>query len=327
LTLAERPAPSTRMSLSKHDRERALTAAAYLCFCQLKEVEPDEEYVKKTGFGSVEAMRQQLRNWGTPDWVTQEAPNPKASNQAPHEPKARGSGPVTEMPPAANAISIFQGAIEKLSVFLERLPLRKEHRQGKRFVLTNSKPFMEAPEPGENVSHELEAPPDERPDDNGWVRFALDQGYRRVPGGAARYPDDELTAAIVAALLTGTSTDELLDALQWNPTQEAREQARVLFEGNTDNNTRRHSLKHKARQIAALMRGYPIGKGDRDNAVTKEHQAAALAAQRWRKYGCEDDEIARRLNEDDAYLPEFKKGRKVTVDDVGDLLSLEFKPY
>lgn len=76
--------------------------------------------------------------------------------------------------------------------------------------------------------------------------------YLRVPGGAARYPDDEFTTAIAAALLTGTSTDQLLDRLHDNPTQEVREQARKLWEGNTYE-TRRDSLQNKARQMAALI--------------------------------------------------------------------------
>src|SRR5215211_180715 len=96
-------------SLSKHDRKRALTATVCLCIRQLEEVEPDEQDAEMADFGSVEAMRKQLRDWGAPDWVTEEAPNPKTPNHAPHEPKARGSGPVTDLPPAANAMSIFQG--------------------------------------------------------------------------------------------------------------------------------------------------------------------------------------------------------------------------
>jgi hypothetical protein len=312
-------------SLSKHDRKRALRATLYLCVRQLREEEPDERDAKDAGFGSVKAMRKQLENWRAPGWVTEEAPNPKAPNHAPHEPKARGSGAVTDLPPATNAISIFQGAIEKLSAFVERLPSRREWRQGARYVSSYGKQLLEAPEPGEDYGY-IESPPDAQPDEHGDVVFTLDQAYRRVAGGAARHPDDELTAAIAASLLTGTSTDDLLDALQWEPKQEVREQARVLFEGNTPS-TRRDSFQNKARQIAALIHGYPIGRGDRTNTVTKEWQSAAWAAWEWKGYGYKDDDIARRLNDETHLLPEFKKRHKVTVDDVRDLLSLEFKPY
>jgi hypothetical protein len=52
-----------------------------------------------------------------------------------------------------NATGIFQRAIEKLSVFLERLSLRNEQRQGERFVVTYAKPLLEAPEPGEDYGY------------------------------------------------------------------------------------------------------------------------------------------------------------------------------
>jgi hypothetical protein len=134
-----------------------------------------------------------------------------------------------------------------------------------------------------------------------------------------------VTALVAAALLTGTSTDELLDLLHEAPTQEIREQARELFEGDTPSK-RKDSFKNKARQITAQIRGYPIGRGDRTNAASKEWQSAAWAAWEWKGYGYQVDEIASRLNEEAHLLPELKKRREVTVADVRDLLSLDFKP-
>jgi hypothetical protein len=253
--------------------------------------------------------------------VTQGASNPKAPNHAPHEPKARGSGPITELPPAANATRIFQRAIEKLSVFVERLPLRTEHHQGKRFVVTYGRPLLEAPEPGEDYGY-MESPPDAQPDEHGDLSFMLDQAYRRVAGGASRYPDEPLTALIAAALLTGSATDELLDVLHKEPTPDIRERARMMLEED------RYSFKDAAGRMAALIRGYPIGPGNRTNAASKEWQSAAWVVQERLGYGYSDDEIARWLNEEDAFLPELKKSRKVTVEDVRDLRSLGFnKPY
>jgi hypothetical protein len=125
---------------------------------QLREESPEAQDAEDAGFGSVEAMRKQLGDWEAPGWLTQEAPNPEAPNHAPHESKARGSGRGTDLPPAANATSIFQRTIEKLSVFVERLSLRNEQRQGARFVVTYAKPLLEAPEPGEDYGY-LESPP------------------------------------------------------------------------------------------------------------------------------------------------------------------------
>jgi hypothetical protein len=63
------------------------------------------------------------------------------------------------------------------------------------------------------------------------------------------------------------------------------------------------------------MRGYPIGRGQRTNAVNKEWQSAAWVVQERLLYGYSEDEIARWLNEQDSFLPELKKSRKVTVED------------
>jgi hypothetical protein len=216
-------------------------------------------------------------------------------------------------------MSIFRGAIEKLSVFVERLPSRKEQRQGNRFVVSYAKSFWEPQEPGEEYGY-LEAPPDAEPDEDGKVSFTGAQFYRRVAGGASRIPDEGLTAAIAVAVLTGATTDELIEVLQDAPPQWHRKKARELVEG-------KDGLKKRAGQLAALMRGYPLGKGDRTNEASKEWQSAAWVVQERRGYGYEEKEIAGWLNEQDTFLPELKKSRKVTVKDVRDLLSLDLEPY
>jgi hypothetical protein len=304
-------------------REAAYEKVRLVFLKRWKGDDSEDKIAIDSGFGGANAMHQQLSAWGFAGLLPphKESTSQKTTPQN----KARGSGPLADLPPAANAVDIFQGTVEKLSVFVERLSLRKEHRQGKRSVLSNARPILEARAPGEDRAY-VEAPPDAQPDEHGYVRYSAAQAYARVPGGAAPYPDEELTAAIAAALLVGYSTDKLLDALQPDAAQEIREKAHVLFEGNTAS-TRPHSLKNKARQIAAVIRGYPRGRGDRDNAVTKEWQSAAWAAQEWRGYGYENDEIAGRLNEDDTLLHEFKKHHRVTVDDVRDLISLDLKPY
>jgi hypothetical protein len=309
-------------SVAKPDRQRMLKALAFWCFYALEDEEPPDSVLEKLGFGSVDAMRIQLGNWGVPDWATEKTPtvkDAKAPNHAPGEKKARGSGEITDLPPAANATSIFRGAIEKLSVFVERLPSRKEQRQGNRFVVSYAKSLWEPQEPGEEYGY-LEAPPYAEPDEDGNRSYMGDQIYRRVAGGASRIPDDDLTAAIAAAVLTGATTDDLIDVLQDAPPQWHRKKARELVEG-------KDGLKKRAGQLAALMRGYPVGKGHRTNEASKEWQSAAWVAQERWGYGYEEKEIARWLNEQDTFLPELKKSRKVTVKDVRDLLSLDLEPY
>jgi hypothetical protein len=190
-------------------------------------------------------------------------------------------------------------------------------------VVTYAKSLVETPEPGEEYGY-LETSADAEPGEHGSTSFALlalGDPYRRVAGGASRHPDDGLSAAIATALLTGTTTDELLEVLHPAPTQDDRKQARELCEENRD------SLKKRARQLAALIRGYPIGKGQRTNAASKEWHSAAWVVQERLVYKYSDDEIARWLNEKDSFLSELKKSGKVTVDDVRDLKSLDLKPW
>jgi hypothetical protein len=305
-------------------REAAYEKIRLVFLKRWKGGESEEKIAIDAGFGSADAMHQQLSAWGFTGLLPQHKGG--TAQKTTTENKASGSGPLADLPPAANAMSIFRGAIDKLSVFVERLPSRREQRQGRRFVASYAKPRSEALEPGENYAY-IEAPPDAQRDEHGVVSFTLDKSYRRIPGGASRYPDEGLAAPIAAALLTGTTTDELLDALHPAPTQKIREQARALFEGDTDPMKRRDSLKNRARQLAALIRGYPIGPGNRTTPVSKEWQSAAWAVQERVGYGYSEEEIARWLNEQDALLPEFKKSRKVTVKDVRDLKSLDFEPY
>jgi hypothetical protein len=305
-------------------REDAYNKVAKVFLLRQRGIDSEDEVAIRSGFGSADAMHQQLSAWGfaglLPPHRAQQALKSKLPEMAP-ERKARGSGPETDLPPAANAMSIFQGAIEKLSDFVERLPLRKEHRQGERFVVTYAKPLMEPPEPGEEYGY-LETSADVKPGEHGNISIMLDQAYyRRVAGGASRHPDDGLVAAIATALLTGTTTDELLEVLHRAPTQDDRKQARVLFEEHRD------SLKNRARQLAALIRGYPIGRGQRTNAASKEWHLAAWVVQERLVYKYSDDEIARWLNEEDSFLPELKRSRKVTVGDIRDLKSLDLKPW
>ena len=104
---------------------------------ELQGVKPEEEGAQELGFGSIEAMRTQLSNWGAPDWIArdnkvrEEAKKPKLS---PRKRQARSSGPVIELPPAKAAAPLFQDRLEVLTRAVEELEHRKEKFQGGRFV-------------------------------------------------------------------------------------------------------------------------------------------------------------------------------------------------
>ena len=171
------------MAGEKASRRRTHEKVRLVFLKRWKGSESDHEVAEEAGFGSADAMHQQLSAWGF-----------------------AGLAPLHDLLPAVNAIDIFQGTLEKLSIFVERLSLRKDHRQGKRSVLSTAKPILEVRTTGENRGYH-EDPPDAQPDEHGVVSHTFDQAYVRVPGGAAQYPDEELTAAIAAALVMGYSTD------------------------------------------------------------------------------------------------------------------------
>jgi hypothetical protein len=80
-------------SVSKQDRERALKAVAFWCISQVQGIELEQNIVESLGFGSVEALKTQLGNWGVPSWVThggdEDAEGPRTSKPAAHKRQAR----------------------------------------------------------------------------------------------------------------------------------------------------------------------------------------------------------------------------------------------
>ena len=135
-------------SLSERDRDTALKATMFLCMRQLQSREPEEQGAHELGFGSIEAMQIQLRNWGAPDWVTQGADagqKPKveqpgsepqqetAAQDESNAPRARTSGEVEELPLARDAIPLFREALEDLARANEELKYRLETRQGRHY--------------------------------------------------------------------------------------------------------------------------------------------------------------------------------------------------
>ncbi|PLS85539.1 MAG: hypothetical protein CYG60_12030, partial [Actinobacteria bacterium] len=143
----------------------------------------EEEVAAKAGFEGVEHMRWQLARWGPVDRLLADKSEFGTKATLP-----RGGGPQHSVRPASDALPIFADVIARLTRFVERLPLRREYRQGNRYVLFNAKPVLEPGEPGENVGS-LENPPSLQPNEHGVIHYTLDQAYMRVAGGAARHPD------------------------------------------------------------------------------------------------------------------------------------------
>src|ERR671910_502476 len=126
------------------ERRQALEALGMLAFLRLDRGYSEDEVAEKLGFGSVEAMRIQLKRWGAPEWMLAEAPaNERSAGE--RRRKARrsrhGDAALAELPAAGDATELFLGALEKLEVGARDLKKRKEFRQEKRFVAKKNVPL------------------------------------------------------------------------------------------------------------------------------------------------------------------------------------------
>jgi hypothetical protein len=123
-------------------RREAYEIIGLLCAKRLERLSEDE-IAGRLKLGRAENMHHRLKLWGPSGLLPADAREHKGG-----PPTARGGGERRDLRPAANVKSIFEGVVRKLSVFVERLPLRREHRQGERFVLSRAKPLLEDIEPG-----------------------------------------------------------------------------------------------------------------------------------------------------------------------------------
>src|SRR5918994_768819 len=125
-------------SVSRQDRDRAIWAVAFWCISQLPDREPDQRVVENLGFGSVEAMRKQLENWGLPEWLLLEAESSKARvvKGRGNERKRRAKnvhGEKQELPPAKGAVHLFRAALDKLHDVIEFLKSGYQDRSSSRY--------------------------------------------------------------------------------------------------------------------------------------------------------------------------------------------------
>ncbi len=60
--------------MPEQEQQRAFLIVGLLCELRYKGRLSEDEIAAKLDFGSAEAMRIQLKNWGLPDWLTGDAP-------------------------------------------------------------------------------------------------------------------------------------------------------------------------------------------------------------------------------------------------------------
>jgi hypothetical protein len=158
-------------SLPKDAREAAYWKVSAVCLLRGKG-RPEDEVAKKAGFSSVEDMYFRLKRWGLSGLLPLEGDSEieeesGKTSKTVGEGKARASGPVEQLPPASNAISLFREALEALARGNEELKHRKETRQGKHYPYRTVSP--------------------KTPSDEEWEYFADLLGLDSVAGATLRF--------------------------------------------------------------------------------------------------------------------------------------------
>lgn len=253
-----------------------------------------EDVYESLGFGSVEAMRAQLRNWGLPEWI---AGAPDAAPPA-NERKARRGGGGGVRIPLSEGVALLRKAADEL----ERKSMRIE---AGRFVAEHSlygvrgKEVLTEGAEGEAVRvywREKVSPRFWRelcekrgldPDDplRNHVMEPADVQRRE---GASPAPPGDLEALVANYVLTGGDVEELLNAV--HPDPDGVDRAK-LFNDDAKRPGPVHGLRTYARQLATVVLGGAVRPGRPGPGVSShEHRAAAYAQQRHRQ-GATDEEI------------------------------------
>ena len=280
-------------SLSKHDQKRALTATLMLCLEQLQGVELGKKDAERANFGSVEAMRKQLGNWGAPDWLThgeQEAKKPKPAKSASASPRPKSLGPSRELPSAGNATPLFRERLEALLESAELLKHMDEDLRDKYFVRTDvdtTPVYFSRDLVSEEVWEIIREQHDLDPDD---TDFLVTDARNKLPGGVAKSPSEALAILIGVYALAGGRMELLVDALQRDlPPAESEvwEEIRLCIEGSKANNDKRDGLKVLARHLATWVRGGEVRPG-KPSELSKADHGFALTITHYRKHGLTD---------------------------------------
>lgn len=290
--------------LSKREQEEAMTCAAWLYTERRKGTCSEEEIAHSLKFQSVEHMYHQLKGWGFPDWLVYPTP-PKP----PREPRSSGSqGDL--LPSRDRAQELFRPLVAALQYGLEQLDLRKEYRQGGRFV---------------SVDVQTASVLDTRK----LTREALKKGLKKLPKGdydwreetaefprgASPWPPEPLTSLIALYALAEEPLKPLVEVLHPDLSRADLKRMEKYVEG-------KDGLRRRARQLAASVCGWELGRGRYPEEIDRERHNAALYVTRRTQEGASYEDILHELQAAPGFLKEMKKRRNITLEDVENLGAL-----
>jgi hypothetical protein len=291
-------------SLSRSDRDSAHRKVGLIAASRVSGL--DEDGVAETAkYRGVGHMRQELEDWGFPSWFIEgDAPRKRskpleASKPAKSKRRARGTGPVIELPPASNATPLFREKLDALAQDNEDLRHRNEKLQGDLFhhcdVWTDTSYFRREELPEEQweflaETHNLD------PNAEGFLDTKRSWGL----GDSTPVPQAPLPALIAAYVLTGGDLEPLLRALHpGEPSAEVLEQIRMCIEGKKNQNgAPRDGLKAVAQQLARMVRGGPVRQGRYSEDLSHLDIVVAYIISDDLKAGMSDPEVFEKLRQD-----------------------------
>ena len=246
--------------------------------------EPTKAVLEGLNFDSVEAMRTQLKNWGAPDWITRGEPKVES------KPKARkGTGERVELPPAKEAIPLFNEALAVLREAIEELEGRKEYFQDGRFVV-ETHVQGHASDSGELVEFK--------------GAFA---------GGGQQSPPEPLTSLIAVYVLAGLPLEPLLSTLNREPEEVDLDQLDQSIEGKRTSKGHTPGLKGKAHHVARLMRAGDLRPGRDTGEFSAGQHEAAWRSHRLDQRGLTSKEIEQKLIKEGFGRQDVARLRKLGV--------------
>ena len=184
------------------------------CELRLRGNLSENEIAQELGFGSAEAMRIQLKNWGLSGPLVD---NDRTGGAGERQRKASTSGEVKGLPAARQAERLFRADLDRLTRYLDKIPDLREHLQGKLFVSSSW------------VGEDWEEYHREEYTEYDWKRVCQDfdvdpaQEAFRVPispyvhRGAGPTPWEGLTILIAVHALINEDLDRLVGALHDDP--------------------------------------------------------------------------------------------------------------
>jgi len=273
-------------SLSGPERQRALEAVATLAVLQLRGQYSEEKARQKLGFGSVGAMRQQLKSWKIANWLAGETPAEEVQSRKRKAQGQRwGEGEATELPAALDAAALLMKGLRELQERADNLWRRKEYLKEGRFVAGGTAR-------GAIVYRRESMPADEwqfccqmyGKDPDTTDVFNIPHEFN-VPLGGESSPPAGLPALIAAYVLAGEPIEPLIDNLHPNPSSIDAERLECVIE----------QLNLSTNQLARLVRGGKVKRGPLPEGVPPAEHGAARDIQKLREQGKTDKDILEHL--------------------------------